>query len=60
MEKIWNKRYICEVRFGVDKELSSEECLEISRRAINEVEKILKEMRLPAEHNATGWVQSEK
>lgn len=60
MENVLNIRYVCDVRFGVDKELSNDECLEISRRAINEVDKILKDMGIPAEHNQTSGVCLEK
>jgi len=60
MKNVWNLRYVCDVRFGVDKELSNEECLEISRRAIEEIDKILKEMGIPSDHNRTSGVCLEK
>jgi hypothetical protein len=50
-KKIWNKRYVCDVQFGVDKELSNEEHLEISRRTLKAVQTILHDMGIPAEHN---------
>ncbi len=55
-----NTRYICTLNFGVDKELSNEECLAISKKALNEFDKILKEMGIPAEHNENCGIKLNK